>query len=267
MLLDKCHTCFINLDSRPDRLEHMNKELARVNIKAERLRGMPWQEYDGPKRNIEGMITRRTPGAIGCHYSQVKIMEQALELGKHAFVMEDDLLIATDIHDRLDYIEKWMENNDWDVFWLGATFHVKPPYWHKAGHSSQLTQCKCTLGRDAEITKDPRILRTYGAFSTYAYIVNHTSISKILSLFNQHVHESIGIDWLAIRLQPKLLCYAFVPGSAFQIDNRSDIGTGVTNFSGFKQLNGNLENSRYVFQDKMNDFDPLTFNWHEAAGH
>lgn len=264
MLTDNCHVCFINLDSRPDRLEHMTRELAKVELLANRLRGMPWQEYDGPKKNIQGMITRRTPGAIGCHYSQVKVMQQALELGKHAFVMEDDLIFASDIQKRLIYIESWMQNHEWDVFWLGSTFHVNPPYWHKHGHGSQLTQCKCDLGRDAELTEDPRILRTYGAFSTYAYIVNVNSIDKILKLFEQHVHESIGIDWLFIRLQPQLKCYAFVPGSAFQIDNESNIGKGKTIFSGFLQLNGTKENSRYVFQDKTEDFDPLNFNWHEA---
>lgn len=264
MILDDCHIRFINLDHRTDRLTHMTTELNRVGLQAERLRGMPWQEYSGPPRNIQGMITRRTPGAIGCHYSQVKVMEQALDAKKHAFVMEDDLIFASDIHERLLYIESWMQNHEWDVFWLGSTFHVNPPYWHKSGHSSQLTQCHCKLGRDAERTDDPRIIRTYGAFSTYCYIVNVKSLQKVLDLLADHVHESIGIDWLFIRLQPQLKTFAFVPGSAFQIDNQSDIGNGMTMFSGFKQLNGTPENSAYVFQDKIIDFNPLTFNWHEC---
>jgi len=103
--------------------------------------------------------------------------------------------------------------------------------------------------------------RTYGAFCTYAYVVNVKSIEKILNLFDEHLHTSIGIDWLFIKLQPQLKCFAFVPGSVKQMDNKSDIGTGMTIFSGFSKLNGTVENSRYWYQENMSDFDPNTFEW------
>jgi hypothetical protein len=105
------------------------------------------------------------------------------------------------------------------------------------------------------------MVRTYGAFSTYAYIVNHNSIFKIFDLFDQHLHESIGIDWLFIKLQPQLNCFAFVPGCVKQMDNQSDIGDGMTIFSGFSKLNGTEENSRYWYQERMEDFNPDTFIW------
>jgi len=88
-----------------------------------------------------------------------------------------------------------------------------------------------------------------------------------LALIDKHVHESIGIDHLFIRVQPKLHCYAFVPGSVRQINNLSDIGRNadgspaMTVFSGFSKLNGTEDNSRYWFQDKMTDFNPETFQW------
>jgi hypothetical protein len=52
-----------------------------------------------------------------------------------------------------------------------------------------------------------------------------------------------------------------VPGSVKQIDNLSDIGNGMTIFSGFSRLNGTEENSRYWYQENMNDFNPETFKW------
>jgi hypothetical protein len=64
-----------------------------------------------------------------------------------------------------------------------------------------------------------------------------------------------------------LKTFAFVPGSVRQINNLSDIGTNpdgspaMTVFSGFSKLNGTEENSRYWFQDKIENFNPDTFEW------
>jgi GR25 family glycosyltransferase involved in LPS biosynthesis len=217
---------------------------------------------------IETMLSRPQKGAIGCHFSQVSIIQEAQKQGKNALVMEDDLVFCSDLHERLAIIEGFLEGREWDVFWLGGTFHVnykgEGAFWHGSGGSKMRPDCSSHLGRDAETTDNPRIMRTYGAFSTFAYIVNVKSIDKILALFNRHLHSSIGIDWLFIKLQPQLKCFAFVPGCVKQFDGQSDIGIGVTKFSGFGQLNGTVDNSRYWFADRMEQFDPLTFNWYEC---
>jgi GR25 family glycosyltransferase involved in LPS biosynthesis len=264
-MLENCYTSFVNLDSRPDRLNHMTKELGRTGIQAIRQRGIPWKECDlnSPKHQV---MLNRTPGALGCHLSQVEVIKKAFEVGSHAFVMEDDLVFASDFKERMDYVSKWLAGKEWDIFWLGATFH-SPAYWHKIGQSNMRPDCSAQLGKDFDHTDDPRIKRTYGAFCTYAYIVNYNSIEKILGLLDKHLHESIGIDWLFIKLQPQLKTFAFVPGSVRQINNLSDIGTNpdgspaMTVFSGFSKLNGTEENSRYWFQDKIENFNPDTFEW------
>jgi GR25 family glycosyltransferase involved in LPS biosynthesis len=262
LMLNNCYISFVNLDHRKDRLDHMTAELTRIGIDAVRTRGrMPHEFTDNRKVEV---MRKRTPGAIGCHFSQVKVMQDALKLGKHAFVMEDDLIFCSDFKERISHIERFLDGKEWDVFWLGGTFHVNPPYWHKAGHSHQLRDCSCTLGRDAQVTEDPRVMRTYGAFSTFAYIVNQHSIDKILKLFDKHLHTSIGIDWLFIKLEPQLKTFAFVPGCVKQMDNASDIGIGqngkpaITKFSGFAML------GPYWWQDRMEQFNPETFNWAEA---
>lgn len=255
------YNAYINLDHRTDRREHMERELARVGIDADRFPGIkaqdnPWVMY---QQRVD-VMRNRTPGAIGCHFSQVAIMRHALMIDRSAFVMEDDLIFCSDIHERLEHIKEFAGKNEWDVIWLGGTFH-SPAFWHPHGPSKMRPDCSANLGKDCEPTYDPRIMRTYGAFSTYAYIVNHTSIQKILDLFDQHLHESIGIDWLFIKLQPQLKCFAYVPGCVKQMDNQSDIGNGITKFSGFAQLNGTIEDSRYWWQDRKEDFDPTTFVW------
>lgn len=254
---------YINLPHRTDRLAHMQAQLSRINLKAEPIRGMYPNEYEGDRNKVRTMLNR-TPGALGCHMSQVRIMKEARAFGLHALVMEDDLHFCEDFDKRLEYVERWMESHSWDVFWLGTSVHINPPFWHRHGGSGMPPDCSNDLGFDARLTDDPRILRCYGAFSTMAYIVNVASIDKILALFDQHLHESIGIDWLFVKIQPQLNCFAFLPGMVKQIDNMSDIGTGQTIWSGFLKLNGTFENSAYVFQERMEMFDPSTFNFAEC---
>lgn len=255
-LLDDSYISFVNLDHRTDRLQHMEKTLREVGIEATRTRGLLPQEVKVDPKRV-AIMQNRTPGAIGCHFSQVKIMEQALALGRHAFVMEDDLVFCSDFKRRISLIQVFLRDHPWDILWLGGTFHVNPSYW-----------CKCGPGRpprDAETTDYNRIVRTYGAFSTFAYIVRNTSIAKVLQLLDRELDNSIGIDYAMIRIQPELHTYAFVPGAVKQRDDKSDIGKpshlgkpAFTKFSDFAKL------GPYWFADRIEDFDPFTFNWAEA---
>lgn len=244
--LDGCYLSFVNLDHRKDRLERMRESLGKLGLSAVRTRGMLPSEYAGDPRRVE-VMRKRTPGAIGCHYSQVQVMTDAMVQQKHAFVMEDDLIFCSDFHKRIEMIGEFVATRDWDIIWLGGTFHVNPPYWHGK-----------TLGKDAETTDHPHFMRTFGAFCTYAYIVNVTKLPTVIVRLEQQVPTSIGIDFAMIQMQPKLLTYAFVPGCITQYDNKSDIGKGMTIFSGFAKL------GPYWFQDKLESFDPTKFNWHEA---
>jgi len=246
-LLDDTYVSFVNLDHRKDRLDLMLQSLARSNLSATRTRGRLPAECKAPPERISAMLKRPQKGAIGCYFSQMSIMEEAGRMGKHAFVMEDDLIICADLHERLAIVEQFTFTHPWDVVWMGGTFHINPPYWHKED-----------IGRDAELTDHPRFLKTYGAFCTYAYIVNRESLCLVLTLLESVLPQSIGIDHSFILIQPKLRTFAFVPGCMTQYDNQSDIGKGVTKFSGFAKL------GPYWFQQRMTDFDPLTFDWHEA---
>lgn len=258
-MTDNLYASFVNLDHRTDRLAHMTEQLKKISLPVTRTRGLPWKEVvnNMPINDLHkiAVMQNRTPGAIGCHFSQVSVMKEAQAQGKHAAVFEDDVIFCSDFDKRLEYIDNWTKTHDWDVIWLGASFHVNPPYWHRIGQSGMPPDCSAQLGKDCEPTDDPRMIRTYGAYVTFAYIVNYNSIEKILNLFDQHLHTSIGIDWLFIKLQPQLKCFSFVPGCVMQMDNMSDIGTGMTVWS------GQLRNGPYVFQDKMEDFNPETFKW------
>lgn len=256
-MVNKCYAGFLNLDHRTDRLEHMTAELNRIDLKAIRHRGKLPQEFDLNRPELQ-VMRNRTPGAIGCHFGQVEIIRTAQSMGLHAMVFEDDCVFCSDFNERLEIIEMFHVEHEWDIIWLGAAFHINPPHWHPIGASKMAPNCSAQLGRDAETTTDPSMIRTFGAYNTFAYIVNVKSIDKILGLLDQYLHESIGIDWLFIKLQPQLKCFAFVPGCVKQMDNQSDIGNGPTIWS------GHLRNGPYVWQDKMEQFSPESFDWAEA---
>lgn len=249
---------FLNMDHRTDRLESITNQFNRFGIKAERTRGKRPEEIDDGTNPKYQVMWRRTKGALACHYGQCEIMGKALAQNKDAVVFEDDAILCQDWDKRIEYIERFIneEQPDFDIFWLGGTTHINPPHWHIGGANPDLPDT--TLMRDAECTNDPRIIRTYGAFCTYAYIVNKNSIQKVLDLLESNVHISMGIDWDMIKIQPQLKTYMLLPGSVKQMDNKSDIGFGDTIFSGFAKL------GTYWFQERMEDFDPTTFNFAEA---
>lgn len=229
---------YLNLDHRKDRFDHMQEELKRVGIVAERTRGKLPIEYDLSDSKLQVMNTR-TKGAIACHYGQVEIMQKGLDKNMSVMVLEDDVVFCDDLKERLNIIQDFLNENDWDIFWLGGTHH-KEPTWHKlvdGVHTHpDLKMCDCSLNRDWDKTDNPYIVRTFGIWSTYAYIVNKNSIEKILRLLEEKVHLSMGIDWLMILLQPQLNTFCFNPGCVKQMDNQSDIGKGVTVFSNFEKL-------------------------------
>lgn len=245
---------YINLSHRTDRLKHMEHELTRVGIDAKRFEAIktsdhPWTPY---KTDV---MKNRTPGAIGCHYSQTNVMAEAYCMGKHAFVLEDDVVFCSDFHERLSHMERFVEGREWDVIWLGGTVHINPSYWYNGNQSNLLGT---NIGNDAMRTDDERVVRTFAAFSTYAYIVNKDSVLKVMTMLDSIIHTSIGIDWAFIALGNKLTNYMYLPGMCKQIDNASDIGNGITYFSNFSQL------GPYWWQDKLTDFDPRTFDFGEA---
>jgi len=238
---ENTYASYINLDSRPDRNDRMITELNRVGISAVRTRGLlPEEVSQFIPDDKTYIMQQRTPGAIGCHYSQIAVMEEALRQGKHAWVMEDDLIYCNDIQERLKEAELYLTDHDWDIFWLGSTYHLEPT-WHKSDGNSvhshpDLYQCHCTVNKDWEPTEHPNIVRTYGCWSTYSYIVNKDKLKHILDCLDTNVYRSMGIDWLMILLQPNLSTFAFNPGCVKQYDNQSNIGTGITQFSSFANL-------------------------------
>ena len=69
------HAFYINLDHRTDRKEHVEKELGKLGIQAERFNAIKMQN-----------------GAVGCSMSHLKILQDArTKKLDHVLIMEDDI--------------------------------------------------------------------------------------------------------------------------------------------------------------------------------
>lgn len=253
-LLDDCYVGYLNLDIRPDRRELMEQELDRVGIKAERTRGKLPEEFDltNPKFNTQ---VNRTPGSIGCWHGMEEIAMRALELNKNAVILEDDLQFCDDINERVTIIEEFIKDNEWDIIWLGGTVHIAPHFWH-TGDNPDLPGSD--MGKDCEYIGNKYLYRSYGSFSTHAWILNKKSIKKVFGLLDEIEHMAMGIDWALIKLAPKLNNFVFLPGCIIQRDNMSNIGNGMTVFSGFSRLGA------HWYAKNLSDFNHDTYNWAEV---
>lgn len=241
---------YVNLDSRPDRRAHAEAQFAEQGIHARRFEAHVPSDWLGQPHKIERM-KNRTPGAIGCYMSQCGVIAQGVGTDRVIAVCEDDVCFAPDLKDRLQYIEDHL-TWDWDIIYLGATFHV-PGKWcdDPQCHSWGVKYG----GLDAIPTDDKHIMRVFVMWGTYAYLVNGRNAHKVLDLLDENCSQSDGIDHNFMILGDKLNAFCFVPGMAWQYDNRSNIGNGDTIFSGFKKL------GPYVWTDRMSDFDPAQFDW------
>ena len=227
---------YINLKANPERAAATVAELSRAGISAERFEARTGDQYDGPQ---DAIAKYATAGSIGCTLSHVCLIEQASKRG-HGIVgiVEDDVVLCDDFQERLQYIEENFRK-PWDMFFFGGTYHTDPT-WHKDTPG---------LGRDFELTDTRHIVRTYGTWCSYAYLLNCRSAGKVLDAVRKNMHRSTAIDHLFILIEPELQCYGFTPGMAIQRDGWSTITHAYTEFSGFLPL------GPHIWAKRLPDFD------------
>lgn len=226
---------YVNLSHRRDRKAHIESELTKVGICAQRFNALRKEDYVGPPENVANM--QHTPNTIGNWLSHTAVIGKAAQTGRVIGLLEDDALLCSDFTQRLQYLGDSFHKK-WDIFFLGATIHADEAIWHPE------------LGKDCEPTDVRHVFRTYGAFSNQGYLINPGSAAKILDMMQERMPHSKGSDGALIQIQPFLNCYCFIPGMVFQIDGPSDVSGGFTEFSNFRKSLG-----EYVWADRLEDFD------------
>ena len=122
------HAYYINLDTRPDRKQHVEKQMKTIGIHSERFKAIKLPD-----------------GALGCSMSHLKILEMAKEKNfPHVLIVEDDILF-TDPPLFIKQLNKFLKNHkDFDVVLISG--NNVPPYSEVDDTCIKVAQCQTTTG-------------------------------------------------------------------------------------------------------------------------
>ena len=105
-----------------------------------------------------------TPGDIGCSLSHIGAISMAKALNmEYVIILEDDVLLAEDFQERMEYLFKVLPKN-WDHVYLSGVPHIE-----KLPPSEKLL-----------ITSMMNVRPSVWTDCTYAYIVRNTAYDKIV---------------------------------------------------------------------------------------
>ena len=195
------YALYINLESRPDRRKHVEQELKKMNIDAERINAIKMAE-----------------GAIGCTLSHIRCLELAKERQyPHVFVIEDDItFLQPEL--LLENLKKFEENAElqcWDVLIIGG--NNCPPYTKVTDYC----------------------IRAFNNQTTTGYIVKSHYYDILIQNFKESAQKLMrdpcnkreyALDMYWKRLQQTGIWLMIVPATVTQYQDYSDIEKRVVNY-------------------------------------
>jgi glycosyl transferase family 25 len=194
------HAFYINLDSRPDRKEYIEKHLETIGLKAERFKAI-----------------KLTNGALGCSMSHLRLIETAkLNDWDHILIIEDDIHFL-DPKLFISQINIFLENHkEFDVLLLAG--NNMPPFTKVDDTCVRVTRCQTTTGY---------IVRKH----YYDTLINNfkEGIQKLIK--HPENHKFFAIDKYWFSLQAKDKWYLIIPLTVTQREDYSDIEKKNTNYT------------------------------------
>lgn len=216
------NTLFINLEERKDRLEHVQKELEKLNIVGERFNAIKIQS-----------------GAIGCSLSHIKCLEIAKEKEwDYVFICEDDITFLNPklLMENLEKFKEAMEQkrfdsmlvintpngivnsaheNGWDVIIIGG--NNAPPSLKLGDFCRRVYNCQTTTGY---------IVKKH----YYDVLIKNMKEGVQQLLKNPENIKQYALDIYWKHLQRKDNWFLIVPPTVIQYENYSDIEKRNTDY-------------------------------------
>ena len=122
-LLERFEWWIINLDRRPERLDHARRQLARIGVVSARR----FQAFDGQRLRLNSQRPDWVrEGAVGCYLSHLALLKQAQARRVPCVIVEDDLVLADDFLEAFTAFASEVPE-DWDVLHLPGGEHCVPP--------------------------------------------------------------------------------------------------------------------------------------------
>jgi glycosyl transferase family 25 len=196
------HAFYINLASRPDRKDHVEKQLHSIGIHS-------FTRFNAIKM---------TNGAIGCSMSHLQILQLARkENWNHVLIVEDDILF-TNPAVFVTQFDAFLSNhsNDCDVVLVaGNNFG---DYTTVDSTCVQITKCQTTTGY--------LVQRHY-----YDKLIHNIKTGLLHLMREPHNHRLYAIDKFWFQLQGIDKWFLITPLTVTQREDYSDIEQRATNYS------------------------------------
>ena len=199
MIFNKIHVMYINLDCRPDRNEHVQKELDKIGIiNSERFKAIQLEN-----------------GALGCSMSHLKCVELAKKNNYDSvFICEDDIEFL-DPALFLKQIQTFLDSNiNWDVIIVSGNNMI--PYTPVNNNCIKVFNCQTTTGYIVKNSYYDKLIQNYK--------------DGIQRLLKEPTNNDFKIDKYWFKLQRDDNWYLIIPLSVVQKEDYSDIEKKVTNF-------------------------------------
>jgi len=199
-IADIKHAFFINLDSRPDRKQHVEGQMSTLGIPAERFKAIKLKN-----------------GAIGCSMSHIKLLETAKANNwPHILIVEDDILFTKPAL-FVEQLNTFLAGHkDFDVVLLAG--NNMPPYTVVDDSCVRVSKCQTTTGY--------LVQRHY--YDTL--IANYKKGIECL-MREPHNHGLYAIDKYWFHLQAIHKWYLITPLTVVQREDYSDIEKRATNYT------------------------------------
>jgi|688.fasta_scaffold34966_1 glycosyl transferase family 25 len=194
------HAFYINLDSRPDRKQHVERQLGIIGINAQRFKAIKLQN-----------------GALGCSMSHLKLIETAKENNwPHILVVEDDILF-TNPSLFVQQCNKFLSTHkEFDVALISG--NNVPPYREIDDTCVQVTKCQTTTGYLVQNHYFDTLIQNY-----------KMGIQNLMREPENHRIYAIDKFWFNLQVIHKW--YLIIPLTVTQREDYSDIEKRPTNYA------------------------------------
>ena len=194
------HAFYINLHSRPDRRNHVERQLKNIGIHAERFNAFKMDN-----------------GAIGCSMSHLKLIETAKANNwEHILIVEDDILF-TDPKLFINQFNKFLSNHkSFDVVLIAG--NNIPPYKKIDDTCVQVTHCQTTTGYLVQKHYYDKLITNY-----------KNGILQLMKNPDKPIMYAIDKFWFNLQAIDKW--YLIIPLTVTQREDYSDIEKRPTNYT------------------------------------
>lgn len=174
-------------------------------------------------------------GAYACMLSHVECLKKFLSTNdKMAFIFEDDIKLCDDFEERMAYIDRLREHDefDFDILALGGHFPCEKPG---------------DIGHHAESTRWRRIYRVNNMSGSYGYVVTRPVAEFIV----RNATYNYGVDeFLSTFVYKRFRAFAFLP---FPVGHKEG-------FSEITEVNWHYDNADWFYEQGAVDLSAEYLN-------